>query len=52
MKNIYKTPEITVEELLKADVLCDSSEGSGNTTYSGKYNVETSAKQWTLEDLL
>ncbi len=46
----YSKPEIKVEELFKVDVLCDS-DGS-NTTYNGKYNVETSAKQWALEDLL
>lgn len=52
MKEKYKTPEIKAEELLKIDVLCDSDESSDNTKYNGRYNVEFSAKQWTLEDLL
>ncbi len=30
MKNLYKTPEIKVEELAKVDVLCASNEIVGN----------------------
>ena len=30
MKYLYKTPEIKVEELVKVDVLCASSEVVGN----------------------
>ena len=52
MKNKYNTPEIKVEILAKTDVLCDSGDSSETVTQNGKYNVEFSSKNWTIEDLL
>ncbi|MBR1731072.1 MAG: hypothetical protein IJ725_01390 [Ruminococcus sp.] len=40
MKTIYKTPEIKVEELVRKDVLCSSTD----------YNIEQSMKGWSLVD--
>ena len=37
MKILYKTPEITVEELTKVDVLCASNEASGQDNLVGAY---------------
>ena len=48
MKDLYKTPEIKVEELTKTDVLCTSS----GFTKNDKYNIEDTARSWTLEDTL
>ncbi len=41
MKTLYKTPEITVEELTKADVLCASAFDTDNNlgSYSGAGGV-------------
>ena len=51
MKNKYLTPIIKIEELVKLDVLCESGEISGFTK-NGKYNIEDTARSWTLEDTL
>ncbi len=37
MKTLYKTPEITVEDLAKADVLCASGETLGQDNLTGSY---------------
>ena len=37
MKILYKTPEITVEELTKADVLCASNEAPAQDNFTGTY---------------
>ena len=52
MKDLYITPEIKMEILAKADVLCGSGDTSETVTQNGKYNVEFSSKNWTIEDLL
>ena len=53
MKKMYKTPAVTVEELLKADVLCASTElntGSGSSGTSNKTdNINQTFK--TLGDI-
>lgn len=51
MKDLYKTPEITVEELAKTDVLCASGDATEPAT-NGVYNIEGSARDWLLEDAL
>ena len=38
MKTLYKTPEITVEELAKADVLCASTETLNRDNALGSYS--------------
>ena len=38
MKTLYKTPEITVEDLAKADVLCASRETLGQDNGLGSYS--------------
>lgn len=48
MKEKYLTPEIKTEELVKADVLCASSNNQYNI--NGKFNDYF--KKVTLEDLL
>ena len=37
MKFLYKTPEITVEELTKVDVLCASNEAPAQDNFTGTY---------------
>lgn len=49
MKEKYITPAIEVDELIKKDVLLASSSGF---TKNGTYNIEDTAKGWTLEDVL
>ncbi len=43
MKILYKTPEITVEELTKSDVLCASALDTDNNlgSYSGANSVSS-----------
>ena len=38
MKELYKSPVITVEDLTKADVLCASTEQSYGVTSNKKYD--------------
>ena len=49
MKDLYKTPEIKVEELVKKDVLCASAD---ETTKNGTHNFITTAKSWQAEDYI
>lgn len=51
MKQKYTTPAIEVDELIKDDVLLSSNESS-EPIRNGVYNIEDSAKGWTLEDSL
>ncbi|MBR2280570.1 MAG: hypothetical protein IJ903_06585 [Ruminococcus sp.] len=48
MKEKYITPAIELDELLKEDVLLASNMPKRN----GVYNIEDTAKGWTLEDVL
>lgn len=56
MKILYKTPEITVEELTKADVLCASGEmlDSDNAlgTYGGSGGVGSNSFDFDAGNLL
>ncbi len=40
MKELYKSPVITVEDLTKADVLCASTETCFNRNIERRYNTE------------
>jgi hypothetical protein len=48
MKQKYITPTIEVDELLKKDVLLASNMPKRN----GIYNIEDTARGWTLEEVL
>ncbi len=52
MKYFYTTPEIKIEELERKDVLCTSGTGTDDPTRNGVYNIEGSARSWTIEDSL
>ena len=52
MKNLYKTPEIMVEELAKVDVLCASSEVVGNDNAIKSFDDTVGSKTFTLESFL
>ena len=52
MKYLYKTPEIKVEELVKVDVLCASSEVIGNDNKVESFNDTVGSKPFTLESFL
>ena len=49
MKELYKSPTVTVEELAKMDVLCDSTENSNNATTQRVDNINQLAS--TIGDL-
>ena len=56
MKTLYKTPEITVEDLAKADVLCASGETLGQDnglgSYGGASGVGSNSFDFDLGSLL
>lgn len=52
MKNLYNTPEIRVEELKKADVLCDSAENLGTDNKVESFSDTIGQKTFALDDFL
>ena len=54
MKTLYKTPEITVEELTRSDVLCASTEAQDNAlaSYGGSGGVGSQSFDFDLGSLL
>ena len=52
MKNLYKTPEIKVEELVKVDVLCASNEIVGNDNKVESFNDTVGSRTFNLESFL
>ena len=50
MKELYKSPVLTVEELVKMDVLCASGEG-GNTPGSGNEEAQVDNIVSVLTDM-
>ena len=45
-KEMYKSPEITVEELAKADILCASVENSFNSPDNGRKSLMDFGSYW------
>ncbi len=52
MKNLYNTPEIRVEELTKADVLCDSAENLGTDNKVESFSDTIGKQTFSLDQFL